>query len=766
VKGRQRAADRPAKRPAAERGLAEAAVPFAVPEPTAAASAGDDTPAAIVAIGSAAGGLEALEQFFAAVTVPSRYAFVIVQHFSPDFQSLMVELLARRTPLPVRAVEDGMRPAASAIYLIPPGKTMTIEAGRLRLADPDSREFVQHPIDEFFVSLATDRGPGAIGILLSGSGSDGSRGARAIRASGGRVLVQRPATARFSSMPQAAIEAGCTLEVMAPAAMATVLAAPGPERPADRGDTAAGPELAARLADCLEAAFGIDLAAYRDATVQRRVQRRMMLRGFDQLDAYAAFVADDADEQEALFQDLFIGAPAFCRDHGAIAALERHAVPDLAARLDAGEPVRIWVPACATGEEAYAIAILVLARCAKPAESLELSVTATDLHHRSLAVAAAGFYSEEAVAGLPADWLECFFTRRGSGHQVIPALQRIVGFAPHDLLRDPPPTGMHLVSCRKLLVHLRPDAQNRLLASLAAALEPGGHLLLGVEETVPAGDGRFATVDEPARLFRRRAATPERAGLAAAAPAPPARRLAVATGAPRSRERRDQRLTTVQELLLDRYVPPSLLVDEAGQVVHSFGDAGAWLAPASGRASLDLLNMVAEPLRAPLAGAITEVRRTGRPLTLTGLPLGHGDAVLQRLLVEAPPAGPDGHRSLLVSFDDRPEPVPGHGPDPVLRALIDTAPDAVAVAAGPDHTLTALNPAMRDALAAASATPPAEGDPLDHLLACLLPAGSERSGAVPASWTTRSGHSLNLTAVPDTDTLIVRLTLPTGGRPA
>jgi two-component system CheB/CheR fusion protein len=759
VKGRQRAADQASDRAETERGLAEAAAAFAGPAASAAA-AGPDVEAVvpIVAIGSSAGGLEALEQFFAAISVPSRHAFVIVQHLSPDFQSLMVELLARRTPLPVRSVEDGMQPMANAIHLIPPGKTMTIEAGLLRLAEPDARDLVQHPIDEFFVSLATDRGPAAAGILLSGSGSDGSRGARAIRASGGRVLVQRPATARFSSMPQAAIEAGCGDEVMAPSAMAAALDEPAPARGAER-NAPAGSALAPILADCLEAAFGMEFAAYRSETVQRRVQRRMMFRGFDQVDAYAAFVADDADEQEALFQDLFIGTTGFCADDRAMAALERHVVPVLAARLDAGEPVRIWVPACATGEEAYAIAMLVLAGCRQPAEALDLAVTATDLHRRSLAVAAAGFYSEEAVAGLPADWLERFFTRRGSGHQAVPALRRIVGFATNDLLRDPPPTGKHLVSCRNLLVHLRPDAQAGVLAGLATSLEPGGHLLLGLDEAVPPGDLRFTSVDDRARLYRRRrAAGPAHASPAAAAPPRAGRSLAVATGAARSRERRDQRLTAAQELLLDRYVPPSLLVDEAGQVVHSFGDAGAWLAPASGHPGLDLLDMVVEPLRAPLAAAITEVRRTGLPLTLDRLPLGKGDAVLQRMVLEVPPAGPDGHRSLLVSFDDRPE-LPSR-PDPVIRALVDTAPDAVAVAAGPDRALLALNSAMRDALAAAAVDPPGEGDPLDHVLACFR---TQHAGPtlVPGSWTTPDGRTLELRTLPDTDTLILRLALPT-----
>jgi two-component system CheB/CheR fusion protein len=342
---------------------------------------------------------------------------------------------------------------------------------------------------------------------------------------------------------------------------------------------------------------------------------------------------------------------------------------------------------------------------------------------------------------------------------VIPALRRIVGFGPHDLLRDPPPAGMQLVSCRNLLVHLRPDAQAQVIASLAAALEPGGHLLLGPGEAVPPGDLRFASVDGRARLYcRQQAAAPEHASPTAMAPPPAGRSLAVATGAARSRERRDQRLTAAQELLLDRYVPPSLLVDEAGQVVHSFGDAGAWLAPASGRPSLDLLDMVVEPLRAPLATAITEVRRTGRPLTLRGLLLGNGDALLQRLVVEAPPAGPDGHRSLLVSFDDRPE--GPSWPDPVMRALVDTAADAVAVAAGPDRTLLALNPAMREALAAAAAAPPAEGDPLDQALACLLQKGAAPD-LVPGTRTTPGGRTLTLTAVPDTDTLILRLALPT-----
>ena len=643
-------------------GLAEAAAPFA-----AATATGATPPPPIVAIGASAGGLEAIEQFFAAVEAPSRFAFVVIQQHSPDFQSLMVELLAKRTALAVRAVEDGMAPEASAIHLIPPGRTMTIEAGRFRLAAFDPRAIVHHPIDEFFVSLATDRGAGAIGVLLSGSGSDGSRGARAIRAAGGRVLVQQPKTAKFSTMPQGAIEAGCNAEVMAPDAMAAALLAAVP-RPQAAPDPATAGALPPALVECLDQAFGIDFGAYRSTTLQHRVHRRMMLRGFDRLDAYTAIVADDTDEQEALYQDLLIGTTGFFRDAPAFAALEREVAPALASRLDAGETVRLWVPASATGEEAYSLAMLILAQCRDPLATLPLSIFATDVHRRSLAIAGAGFYSEEAVAEVRAEWRRLFFDQRGSGWQIKPAVRRAMTFSPHDLLREPPFSRLQLISCRNLLGYLEPEAQERVVLSFAACLVPGGHLLLGANETVAGHEESFARLDPAVPLYRRKrgATAIDRGSMVATALPAPGPPLTVAPGRTAPRERRDLRLTMAHELLLDRYVPPSLLVDEAGQVIHCFGDAGAYLKPPRGRPSLAVLDMVKDPLRAPLASAINRVKRTGRPMTLARLALGAGPGapVLPRLVVEAPSGRQDGQRCLLVSFDDRQVAAEGEAGDP------------------------------------------------------------------------------------------------------
>ncbi len=636
-------------------GLADSSAPFA-PAPSTEAAA-----APLVAIGASAGGLEAIEQFFAAVERPCRFAFVIVQHLSPDLQSLMVELLAKRTSLAVRAIEDGMVPLAGALHLIPPGQALTIEGGRFRLADADPRSLVQHPIDEFFVSLATDRGAAAIGVLLSGSGSDGSRGARAIRAAGGRVLVQQPKTATFSSMPQGAIEAGCDGEVMAPQAMPAALLAAVP-RPVVTTEPGAASALPPALVACLDQAFGIDFSVYRHTALPHRVNRRMMLRGFDRLEAYAGVVADDPDEQEALFQDLLIGTTGFFRDAAAMAVLEREVAPAFAARLEAGEEVRVWVPACATGEEAYSIAISILAHCQKSLgrEALDgppLALFATDVHRRSLAIAGAGFYSEEAVAEVRPDWRHRFFDRRGSGWQIKPAVRRLITFSPHDALREPPFTRLQLISCRRLASLLAPELRDHLLQGFAAALLPGGHLLLGSGETIADHEASFAPLDPAVPLYRKkRGATALDRGsmVATALPAagPP---LTVAPGRTPPRERRDLRLTMAHELLLDRYVPPSLLVDEAGQVIHCFGDAGAYLKAPRGRPSLAVLDMVKDPLRAPLASAINRVKRTGRPITLAGLALDRNTdaAVLPRLVVEAPGGRPDGQRCLLVSFDDR-----------------------------------------------------------------------------------------------------------------
>lgn len=708
-----------------------------------------EAPEAIVAIGASAGGLEAIEQFFGAVEVPSRLAFVIVQHLSPDLKSLMGELLSRRTTLALPQVVDGMRPAPNAIYLIPPGKTMTIEGGALSLADRDARDFAYHPIDEFFLSLAADQGAASIGVVLSGSGSDGSRGARAILRAGGRVLVQAPATAKFSSMPKAALDAGCTSDVMPPEAMPRALLDVELRPRSERG-TPAEHSLPARLVETLDATFGIDLARYRAGIVQRRVRRRMMLRGFDQIEDYAELVTDDEDEQEALYQDLLIGGTTFLRDGEVLEALERLIVPALAAELDAGREVRIWVPAVATGEEAYAIAIMILAQCQRAAADLPgdpsgdprgdppLRIFATDVHRRSLAVAAAGHYSEEALRDVRPAWLERFFSRRGSGYQVIPALRRCIVFSPHDLLQDPPFTRLQLVICRNLLPCLGKGAQDDVLRSFATALEADGHLLLGPSERLGAVEGEFEAVAPGFSLYRRRPGgtslgRPPLVSSVLAGGQPGGRHTAVPSGGPTRPERRDHRLTMAHELLLDRYVPPSLLVDSAGLVVHCFGDAGAYLRQPRGRPSLAVLEMIVEPLRGPLGSAMSRVRRTGRPVTLSHVAAGD-DHVLQRLVVETLPTPGDAKGCLLVSFDDRRSPA-----GPVEDEAADE-PEAGDAGATPEpespaasEELRAANLALQsalDELRAANEELQAEGAEQERRIAALVQGGQDMESLV------------------------------------
>lgn len=765
-------------------GLAEATAPFHPP-------AAGEQQAPIVAIGASAGGLEAIEQFFSNITAPSPFAFIIIQHLSPDFKSLMVELLARRTQLSVAEAEDGMAPAANAIYLIPPGKTMTIEGGLLRLAESREPDGMHQLIDEFFVSLATDRGSAATGVVLSGSGRDGSRGARFISRAGGRILVQLPVTAKFSSMPQSAVEAGCTEEVMAPDAMAAALRSAGPKPPGEQGnqERIALPPL---LVECLDRSFGVDFSDYRHDSVQRHVQRRMMLRGFDQLDDYTAFVVDDLDEQEALYQDLLIGVTAFFRDVDAFEALELEVAPELARRLDTGETVRVWVPACATGEEAYSIALMILAQCSEPIETAPLEIFATDVHRRSLAVAGTGFYSEEAVGNVRSDWLRRFFARRGSFYQVVPAVRRTIHCCPHDLLRDAPFTKLQLVSCRSLLIHLQGEAQARILGTFAAAIEPDGHLLLGPGESASCHAAAFATVQRDARLFRRRsdAAAIERRSVVAAALPAPARELAVSGGRTvPPRERRDRRLTAAHQLLLDRYVPPSLLIDENGHLVHCFGDAGAYLQVPHGRPSPAVLDMVKEALRAPLASAIDRVRQTGQPITLARLPLAKSAEapLLQRLVVEMPDGQPEALPCLLVSFDNRSSaggtaglPAPaGLGDQALTRIdelrqlaealeatldhLVEAAPEAMAVArqtsSDGQPRVVAANARMIEAARSAGLATPLEGTSLTLLLSGFLGAtehpdlavalaSSSADGRTSWLWPLAAGQALSAESLP------------------
>ncbi len=470
----------------------ENACPISSPEPT-----------HVVGIGASAGGLEALERLFKLMPVDTGMAFVVVQHLSPDFKSLMDELLARWTSMPVHAVEDGMPVAANQIFLMPPNTEIIISNRKLLLTPRARSDELRLPIDQFFRSLARDCGSRAIGIVLSGTGSDGSRGILEIKQAGGLVVVQSEDTAKFDGMPRCAIDTGVADIILAPEDIpAELLRRAGRvERAEPPADNVTG---MTPIFSLLREKFGIDFSYYKPTTVARRTERRLQLAPVRSLDEYASQLRADPVELDALYRDLLIGVTSFFRDPGAFEVLQHDVIPRAIDRLeDAGE-FRVWVAGCATGEEAYSLAIIINECIRNSGRKIESKIFATDVHASSLEFAAQGLYQEDAIASVTEERLAKYFVRTGDGYRISPELRNRVVFARHNIIRDAPFTRLDLISCRNLLIYLLPEAQQKALSLFHFGLKTGGILLLGPSESTGQLTSEFDRLDEHWKVFRKR----------------------------------------------------------------------------------------------------------------------------------------------------------------------------------------------------------------------------------------------------------------------
>ena len=463
----------------------------------------------IVGLGASAGGIEALKEFFGAMPADSGMAFVIVQHLEPTHESRMAEILAKHTTMKVVQAGDGMPVQPNTVFTNPPGRALSIHDGRLVLGKPTERGHVEAAIDRFMTSLAEDLGAKAICIILSGSsGSDGPRGVRAVRAAGGMCMAQEPGTAQFAAMPQAAIDTGLVDYVLPPGQMPAAMLefaqypqvlATGREKPPAE---AASGDLEAIL-KLLRARTDSDYRHYKRSTVVRRIQRRMGLRQIGSMSDYVKLLHKDINELTQLAKDMLIGVSSFFRDAGAFEELHTEAIVPLVEAKDDEAPLRAWVPGCATGEEAYSIAILLLeARSAIAGKSRPVQVFATDVDEQALETARAGAYPQNIADDVSAERLERFFTKQGQTYQVDKHLREAVVFSRHNVLTDPPFSKLDLITCRNVLIYLEPIAQKKVLTVFSFALNLGGHLLLGKSEGVAGMENVFEPVSKKNRIYR------------------------------------------------------------------------------------------------------------------------------------------------------------------------------------------------------------------------------------------------------------------------
>lgn len=611
----------------------------------------------VVGIGASAGGLEALEQFFEQVREDSRLCFVVVQHLSPDFKSMMDELLARRTRIPIIHVEDGIAIRPNAIYLMPPRKEMILSAGRLFLTDKDPSQGLALPIDRFLRSLAQDVGVRSIGVILSGTGSDGSRGIRDIHEAGGLVVVQSEESAKFDGMPRSARETGLADLVLPAAEMPDAISKLVRFRrhPDSRNnEEPVVPEVGLQaIFRMLRAEYGIDFSQYKPSTVTRRVERRLLLNQSLDVEQYVERLSENAGELNQLYKDLMIGVTQFFRDREAFHRLAVEELPRLLADIRDDQEFRVWVAGCATGEEAYSLAIIIHEQLALLKRQPTVRIFATDAHRASLDFASTGVYSPESLSAVSPSRREQYFISKGDGLQVVPQLRKMIVFAPHDLLKDAPFTRLDLISCRNLLIYLQPAAQKKVLSLFHFGLKAGGVLFLGPSESPGDLSDEFEPVDDHWKLYRKRRDVRLRPDFRLLLPSSLSGKPRINSAYTSSTAASDRLQQAVYDRLLEEHMPPSFLINDRKELVHCFGGAGKYLQVRNGRATTQFLELVDTELKMILLGALSRAEQQLLPVVFTGVRVASdsGDS-LMRLTVKPLHDRISGLTSFLIILDD------------------------------------------------------------------------------------------------------------------
>ncbi len=647
-----------------------AEAPATAPDTPAAAISASDFP--IVGIGASAGGLEALEQFLSHVPPASGLAHVVVQHLDPNHKGIMVELLQRATILPVREVTDRLTVEPNHVYVIPPNRDLSILHGVLHLLEPEAPRGLRLPIDFFLRALAADRQERAIGVILSGMGSDGTLGLRAIKENAGAVFVQDPASAKFDGMPRSAIDAGLA-DVVAPAEELAerivaylnhvpLLSTPATVPLSDKDQS--GLE---KVVLILRAQTGHDFSLYKKSTLYRRIERRMGLHQLPKLADYVRYLRENSQEAALLFKELLIGVTSFFRDPESWEQLKNEALPTLLAAHPEGGLLRAWTTACSTGEEAYSLAIAFrevidqLQLLDPGAPHYALQVFATDLDHDAIDRARIGAYPANIAADVSETRLRRFFVQEERGYRVSKEVREMVIFAPQNLVMDPPFTKLDLLTCRNLLIYLEPELQKKLFPLFHYSLNPGGVLMLGTSETVGAATDLFAALPGKSRIYRRQGAVREaelvefptafaqnRVPATSAAGAASTRVLAPQLSAASLQAQ-------TEALLLSRFAPAAVLTTAQGDIVFISGKTGKYLEPAAGKINNNLFAMAREGLAGALSAGFSRAVREHSAVTVKDIRVGTNGGTQRVEVTVQPLAEPAALAGMvLVVFADLP----------------------------------------------------------------------------------------------------------------
>ena len=623
----------------------------------------------IIGIGASAGGLEAFELFFKEVPADSGMAFILVSHLDPGHASMLAEILQRVTSIPVVEANNQMAVEPNHVYVIPPNRELTIFHGTLQLGVPGLLRGQRMPIDTFLRSLAEDAGEKAIAAIFSGSGTDGTLGLRAVLGAGGVSFVQDPATAKYDSMPASAIQNGLATFVFPVEKMYgeitdyvhtyLVRKIPSPLPPPE------GKHQYIKILMILRTKTGHDFSLYKENTIRRRIERRMDMHSIEDPDAYARYLAENPSEVRLLFKELLINVTSFFRDPEAFEVLKTEILPPLLIDKPENYVFRVWVAGCATGEEAYSIA-MVLRECMDTARHpLKVQIYSTDINEDAIAVARGGVYPPNIAIDISPERLRRFFIKEETGFRIKKEIREMVVFAVQDVTKDPPFTRLDLISCRNLMIYFEPELQNRLLPVFHYALNPDGVLFISPSESIGRFTDLFAPVNRKWKFYRARQFIPS-------ARTERIFNLPVATG----QAGRELAATPVgtnfveltRGILLQAYAPPSVIIDADGTILYVHGDTGNYLRPAPGQASLNIMEMGRDGLQLGMSKAIHTAIKTKSHAIARGVPVRTNGGVHHVDITVRPLTDPGTAKELLiVSFRDA-------GPEEAEKSLHRTPP--------------------------------------------------------------------------------------------
>lgn len=580
----------------------------------------------IVGIGVSAGGLEALEQFFENMPHDNGMAFIVIQHLDPDHPSMMPELLQRITPMKVYQATDRLIVKPDHVYVIPPNKSMSIMNGILHLFQPIETRGLRLPIDYFFRSLAIDQKDKSIGIILSGMGTDGSLGFKAIKESNGLLLVQEPSDAKFEAMPRSAINA-VQVDVIAKASeLPRKLIEFIKHIPLSKsGSNSAIKDTSnlEKIVILLRAQTGHDFSLYKKNTMFRRIERRMSVHQIDKTHNYVRFLQENPKETEILFKELLIGVTSFFRDAAVWEKLKNDIFPHLFEKFPNGYAFRAWVVACSTGEEAYSLAIIFKEAYEKikHEKNFTLQIFASDLEIDAIEIARRGEYSSNIVADVSSERISEFFTINGAGFKISSTIREMVVFANQNVIKDPPFTKLDFLSCRNMLIYMEAELQKKLMTLFHYSLHPGGILLLGSAENESCGNGYFTLLDSKLKFFKR-SELPKIPELSNFPSSFSNTKIHLTEIQQKPMKEIENIQTLADRLLLQRFSPASVLINDQGDILYITGKTGKYLEPAAGRANMNIYAMAREGLNTMLTGAIRKAKQNYEPVVLKNIKIG------------------------------------------------------------------------------------------------------------------------------------------------